>query len=396
MCFREPRICAVRLVKKRTNPLSGTRRLLVFSGLAVVLVLGIVVWRLAASADLTATPVVETASFPNSSGDIADDSAIWVNDSDPSASLVIADNKSDSGGGVGVFNMSGSLVSFLSVGKIGNVDLRRNFSLGGQNISLVGGNNRSNNTLELWKLDPATGTLTSVAARTISTSTGGENYGFCMYRNKISGKTYAFVTPIGSGNVQQFELFDNGAGKVDATSVRTLPINSITEACVADDDLGHLYLAQEEVSLWKYNAEPTSGTSRTAVATVDDGHVVEDLEGVSIAYGADGTGYIILSSQGDSTYAVYDRAGNNAFLKSFTVGNNGTIDAATGTDGLDVTSSNLGGSFTGGMLVVHDGSNSGGTTSNLKYVSLSQIVAVQQPPRDRGLGMPCLPRPWQC
>jgi 3-phytase len=117
------------------------------------------------------------------------------------------------------------------------------------------------------------------------------------------------------------------------------------------------------------------------VATVGDGDVVEDLEGVSIVYGANGTGYIILSSQGDSTYAVYDRAGNNAFLKSFTVGNNGTIDAATGTDGLDVTSSNLGGSFTGGMLVVHDESNSGGTTSNLKYVSLSQIVTVQQPPR---------------
>ncbi|MDP9984082.1 myo-inositol-hexaphosphate 3-phosphohydrolase [Pseudarthrobacter oxydans] len=48
------------------------------------------------------------------------------------------------------------------------------------------------------------------------------------------------MTPNRPGSVEQFELVDDGAGKVDAVPVRTLPVSSITESCVADDELGHL------------------------------------------------------------------------------------------------------------------------------------------------------------
>jgi 3-phytase len=57
----------------------------------------------------------------------------------------------------------------------------------------------------------------------------------------------------------------------------------------------------------------------------------------------------------------------------------GRIDAVSGTDGLDVTSYSVGPGFEKGMLVVHDESNSGGTTSNLKYVPLDEIVTVSPP-----------------
>ena len=318
-------------------------------------------------------PLVETVSFPGS-GDIADDSAIWVDRSDPSRSVVIADNKASTGGGVGVFDMTGQLLQFRADGMIGNIDLRENFPLAGGSAVLVAGNNRSNNTLSLWTLDTATRTLAPVNARSIPTSTGSSNYGVCMYHSKATNKYYAFVTPNGSGYVQQFELFDNGAGLVDATPVRTFPISSITESCVADDDLAHLYVSQEAVALWKYSAEPSGGDARTAVATVGDGNVVADLEGVAIAYGPEGTGYLFVSSQGSSRFAMYDRAGANGFVKTFSVVANGTIDAVTGTDGLDVTSRSAGPGFESGMLVVHDESNTGGTTSNLKYVPLGQIV----------------------
>lgn len=52
---------------------------------------------------------------------------------------------------------------------------------------------------------------------------------------------------------------------------------------------------------------------------------------------------------------------------------NGTIDYVTGTDGVDVTTSNAGPRFEQGLLIVHDEANPGGTTSNLKYVPLGAV-----------------------
>ena len=243
---------------------------------------------------------------------------------------------------------------------------------------LVGANNRTNNTLVLYSLDPATRTLSPVAARSIATF--APNLGFCLYHSKVSGKFYAFVTPNGAGSIQQFELIDNGAGQVDAALVRTLSMSSITESCVADDELGHLYVGQEDVAVWKYGAEPGAGAGRVSVDTAGGGRLVADIEGMSIAYGANGSGRLFVSSQGDSTIAVYDRAGSNPFVKKFRVGSNGTIDAVTGTDGIDVTTLNAGPQFEQGLLVVHDETNTGGTTSNLKYVPLKDVPATADPP----------------
>jgi 3-phytase len=315
-------------------------------------------------------PAVETVGF-SGSGDISDDSAIWVDQANPANSVVIADNKASSGGGIGVFGMDGKLIQFRPDGMIGNVDMKTGFPLAGQPVVLVGANNRTNNTLALYVLDTTTRNLSPIAARSIATF--APNYGFCLYHSSVSGKFYAFVTPNVSGGIQQFELFDNGAGKVDATLVRTLPINSITEGCVADDDLGQLYVGQEDVALWKYGAEPGAGETRVAVDTAGGGHLVADIEGMSIEYGPNGTGRLFVSSQGDSTIAVYDRAGSNTFLRKFSVGANGTIDAVTNTDGVDVTALNAGPQFEEGLLVVHDEENTGSTSSNLKYVPLNAV-----------------------
>lgn len=316
-------------------------------------------------------PVVETSSF-SGSGDVADDPAIWVDRANPANSVVIADNKSSTGGGIGVFGMDGKLLQFRPDGMIGNVDLRTGFPLSGESAVLVGGNNRTNDTLALWTLDPKTRTLDPVAAG--RTKTFAPNYGFCMYRSSASGKFYAFVTPNEEGFIQQFELADDGEGRVDAELVRELPVSSITESCVADDELGHLYVAQEDVGVWKYNAEPDAGTGRVSVDEAGAGRLVADVEGMAISYGPDGSGHLFVSSQGDSTIALYDRAGDNAFIRKFKVGGNGDIDAVSGTDGLDVTAENAGPQFGQGLLVVHDEDNSGGSTSNLKFIPLDSVL----------------------
>ena len=100
---------------------------------------------------------------------------------------------------------------------------------------------------------PPTIRLEDVAAREIEP--GISPGGFCMYHSPISGKYYAFVTS-SSGEVEQWEMFDNGSGKVDATLVRIFDVGGHTEGCVADDEYAVFYAAEEAVGIWKYGAEP--------------------------------------------------------------------------------------------------------------------------------------------
>lgn len=314
-------------------------------------------------------PTVETDSFKPSGSitDVADDSAIYANPTDPAASVVIAGNKDDVTGGIGVFDMQGKLLQFRQEGKIGNVDLRSGFPWGGKQVVLVAANNRTSDTLSFWQFDPATRQLSEPAGS--GTRTVSPNYGLCLYHSAMTGKFYVFVTQeTGASTMEQYELGEN-AGKVTATKVRSFDLGSITEGCVADDELGRLYVAQEDVGLWRYGAEPSAGTERAKIAAVGDGHVVADLEGVALAKGAGTTGYLVVSIQSESRFVTYDRE-TNAFLQSFRVGAGGAIDTVTQTDGLDISTASLGPGFSSGALVVHDGSNTGGESSNLKYIPL--------------------------
>ncbi|HEX2242560.1 MAG TPA: phytase [Gammaproteobacteria bacterium] len=319
-------------------------------------------------------PSVETDAF-SGSGDIADDSAIWLNTADPSQSVVIGDNKDESGG-LGVFDLSGRTIQFRQDGKIGNVDLRYNFHFGEHHISIVGANNVSDDTIILYGLNPETRQIEPIPG---NRPTVKSNYGFCFYHSQTSEKLYAFVTQEDGGSMEQHELVVNGSN-IDTAKVRDINVGGQSEGCVADDELGYLYVGEEEKGIWKYSAEPTGGSTRTAVDSVGAGRLTADVEGLALAYGSNGTGYLFVSSQGDSTFSVYQREGNNAFVKSFEIAAGNDIDEVSGTDGIDVVNANLGPSFPRGLFVAHDKSNAGGAASNLKYVPLNLIIDMKAPP----------------
>jgi 3-phytase len=323
-------------------------------------------------------PTVETAPVPNS-GDAADDPTVWVDKSTPSRSVVIGTDKQ---GGLAVYDLSsspaGKQLQYLSIGEINNVDIRYGFSLGGQSVDIVTAGNRTNNTLVIYKMNPSTRQLENVAARVITTESV---YGSCMYKSPVSGKFYYFVDNK-DGKVEQWELFATTGAKVDAKLVRSFDAGSQTEGCVADDELGHFYIGEEAVGIWKYSAEPTGGTTRTSVdkTTAQGGqNLVSNVEGLSIAYGMSGKGYLFASSQGDDSYMMYTREGNNTPLKKFKIASNGTIDGTSGTDGIDVTTASLGPAFPSGAFISQDGSNSGGN-QNFKLVPLQAIISGISPP----------------
>ena len=311
------------------------------------------------------TASVETQPVPHS-GDAADDAALWVHPTDTSLSTIIGTDKL---GGVAVYDLAGKQLSYRADGKLNNIDIRYNFPLAGKPTTLVAGSNRSNNSITIYTVNPSTRILEDIAARTISTEMA--IYGLCMYRSARTGKYYVFVNDK-NGAVQQWELFEN-SGKIDAKNVRLLLLGSQTEGCVADDELGHFYIGEEEVAIWKYGAEPAAGTTHARVDGVS-GHVAADIEGLSVYYAADGQGYLIASSQGNNQYVVYERAGANAYVTTFDIIDSATLDGTTETDGIDVTSFALGNAFPEGVFIAQDGSNNG--NQNFKLVPWREIARI--------------------
>ncbi len=275
----------------------------------------------------------------------ADDPAIWVHPTSPALSLVIGTNKNTSGG-LHVFDLNGTQLQFVAGGKHNNVDVRYGLPLGGQSVDIVSADDRNNNQLDLYKVDPATRQLTQVG----TIQAGIAVYGYALYHSRPTGKFYAFVSS-GDG-VEQWELLDQGAS-IGGRLVRTFPTTHLIEGIAADDELGDLYLAEEDYGIFKYGAEP--GDPTTNPVTVDvvgsSTQLVADVEGLTIYYRANGFGYLIASSQGNSRFVVYRREGANAHLGTFQI----AAGAATSTDGIDVINMALGSLYPLGMFVAHDG-----------------------------------------
>lgn len=310
---------------------------------------------LASKAIKNVTATVETAAVPID-GDAADDPAIWIHPDDPSLSTLIGTQKQD---GLIVYDLTGKQIQYITDGKMNNVDLRYGFPLNDKTITLVAASNRSNNTIALYQVNPTSRKLENIAARPIAVSLSDEVYGLCMYRSAQTGKYYVFINDK-DGEVEQWEMFANNRGRVDGKRVRYFSVSSQVEGCVADDVLGYFYLGEEDVGIWKFNAEPDGDDQRTLIdTTAVGGNVTANVEGLTIYYAGEKEGYLIASSQGNGTFSVYQRTGNNEYLGKFQIIVNDLlgIDAVSDTDGIDVTNVNLGQEFPYGFFVVQDGHN---------------------------------------
>jgi 3-phytase len=310
----------------------------------------------------------------HSSGDAADDPAIWVNRSNPSQSLIVGTDKKS---GLDLYDMQGRIVHHLSDGKMNNVDLREGFQLGGKSIVLVTASDRTRKAVAIYALDAANRQLIDIADG-LQPSGLSDPYGLCMYRSARSQKYYVFISDP-DGLVRQWELVPTKAGKVRAKAVRDIHFKSQTEGCVVDDQNGILYVAEEDVGLWRTSAEPRSGSEIRSIAEVAaNPQLKDDLEGVGLYDLGGGRGYLVVSSQGNNSYAVFRREGDQAYLGSFAVVADGArgIDGISETDGLEVTSDNLGPGFEHGAMIAQDGRNVlPSENQNFKAVSWTDIAA---------------------
>ncbi len=345
-------------------------------------------------------------------GSDSDDPAIYVHPDDIEASLVITTLKN---GGLAVYDLDGQEIQKIYPDDIryNNVDLVYGFNLDGEIIDLAVVSDRRNDTLAIFKIDPSRQQLTDVTSPSILETIFGVDdgeataYGLTTYTSPLTGKIYTFVSQADSNKIAQLELSSDGEGNVTAEITRTLSVtipdggeldDAQVEGMVVDRELGYLYVGQEEVGIWKFYAEPDSNETGTIIDTVKninpDSNLTADVEGLTIYYGEDGQGYLLASSQGDSSFAVYNRRGSNSYLGNFVIGedppfsplNEGGVDSVEESDGADIINVALGDKFPKGLLVVQDGSNETATVfqdpedgeiqnfnTNFKYIDLENL-----------------------
>lgn len=322
---------------------------------------------------VTVQSAVETsATRAQAMEDAADDPAIWVHPTDRSRSLVFGTNKQ---GGLAAYNLHGQEVAYYPVGKANNVDVLYHFPLGADTITLLGYSNRTDQSIDLWRIDPTDGTLTNIAAGALAVDTTliDDIYGFCFA--SIPGHQYMLINGK-NGLLQQFEL-QVIADKVGLQLVRSVQFPSQTEGMVADADLGYLYVGEEAGGIWKLRITPTD-TTRALIpnSSADNPNIRYDIEGLSIYRSGLKEGFLLASIQGNFSYAVFDRAGNNDYLGSFKITNAAAIDGVEETDGIDIVSDSLSPAYPAGLFVAQDGFNYAGDSlrsQNFKYVNWQAI-----------------------
>ena len=307
----------------------------------------------------TVAAVGETTAVATVNADAADDPAIWRNAADPAASLIVGTDKKD---GLYVYGLDGRVRDFNKAGRVNNVDLTEH---GGRIIVAASDrNDKANGKVALFTLDPATAKLTRLG--TVAAGKG-EAYGLCLYNGGAG--LFAFVV-MKDGTINHLAL-DLSGTRPAARNVRTLKLATQSEGCVVDSRTARLYVAEEDVGLWRFDAASTGNTTPVKIAAADGKAIVADAEGVAIAAeGAGNGGYLLVSSQGDNAYAVYKLADDH-YMGRFRIVP-GAVGATSETDGIAVATGDFGPRFPDGIMVAQDGDNAP-NAQNFKIVDWTSV-----------------------
>ncbi|MFF5425599.1 MULTISPECIES: phytase [unclassified Streptomyces] len=371
----------------------------------------------------------------------ADDPAIWRNASAPDRSLVVATAKE---GGLRVYDLDARLVQSIAAppaageddapGRFNNVDLVHGLKLSSGRADLAVTSDRGHDRLRFYRIDRdrAGGPLTDVtdpAAPPVFSQDQAEindqrtAYGLATWTDPSTGTSYALVSRRERTSIALLELLPAADGKVTYRKIRTLALPSSfqlpngtswspcgepdelpqVEGMVVDPANGMLYAGQEDVGVWRMRADLT-GTPKlidkvreygvpgvydeeTEECTpgTDPGYggtkISADVEGLTLLTESDGDGYILASSQGDDTFAAYDREVEDAneYEGGFRVtAANDTLDGSEECDGAAVLNAPLGSKYPNGLLVVQDGHDAPGDgdrdATNFKFVDLGKVM----------------------
>ena len=296
----------------------------------------------------------------DTAADAADDPAIWRNPADPAKSLVIGTDKK---AGIHVYSLAGKRLSFTPADRLNNVDLR---TVGTRVIAAASDRADVDTAhVSLFTLDTAAARLVPLGRFPVGP---GEAYGMCLWTRARDHALFGFVV-LKDGRIDQLAIDVSGTVP-KVTTVRSMKLASQAEGCVVDDRTGLLYVAEEDVGLWRFDADPAAPATATPIAQVDGKTLVADAEGLALAPSGRRGGYLVVSSQGDNAYTLY-RLPGVTYAGRFRIGG-GAIDGTSDTDGIDLMLGDFGPAYPGGLFVAQDGDNAP-DTQNFKFVSWTAV-----------------------
>ena len=346
-------------------------------------------------------PIYETPPI-DTRGDAAHDPAFWLNKEFPALSIVFGTDKR---AGMYAYNLRGDKITFSPVGQINNIDTRTlNLDFKNNNIktkkdySFLVGTNRSLNTVDLWIFidEEINDSMMSELSNTknnfqipvkpnFRVKSESNIYGTCAGVHPKYGFV-VFVTEDRGPNVEVYYLDGNGLNLL-----KTFSNGGESEGCVFDDENSTLFISEENVrgNLKAYKFDKNFDfVGKPFLIDSRRGQIFGDPEGVSIYKTDKNDGYIILSSQGDGKFNIYNRQAPYGFISSFKIIGNGSIDGVSDTDGIETLNYNLKckdnknqldfcDDFPLGVMIVQDGYNFTGenkVNQNFKLVSFEQIL----------------------
>ena len=285
----------------------------------------------------------------------ADDPVLWADAKDPARALWIGTDKSD---GLYVHGLDGKVRQFFADGPLNNVDLRDGFVVDGRSYVLIAAAERARFGIVTYLLDPAT---LEVKPYGFIPTDMGEPYGFCMGKR---GEAIYLMPNNKNGEARQYRVTAGPAGPV-ATLERTLKVATQTEGCVVDDEAQVFYLGEEDTGIWRFDFDPKAPAAPRLVYGVDGKVLTADVEGLTIM--RDGARrYLVASSQGDSTYPVWQIEGEAYVYKGRFAVEGGAIDNVTVTDGIDAWSGPIG-PYPQGAIAMHDTDDGDGKQQNDRH-----------------------------
>lgn len=326
---------------------------------------------LPACAPPAVVPVVQTASVTadaetvavKSGDDAADDPAIWRNAANPAASLIVGTDKQ---AGLYVYGLDGQVRDFNNAGRVNNVDLVE--TPAGVIVAASDRSDEAQAQIALFRLNTTTARLEPIGRVPAG---AGEAYGLCLWATPNvpdGGALTAFIV-IKDGTIRQIEL---DAAKASGRIVRTMKLATQSEGCVVDARTARLYVAEEDVGIWRFDARASGSVTPVKLAGVDGKRLVADVEGLAIAAEEAGNGgWLVASSQGDNAYTLY-RLADERFAGRFRIGQ-GRFGSTQETDGIAVMTGDFGPAFPQGLMVAQDGENS--PAQNFKLVGWGEIKA---------------------
>ena len=352
---------------------------------------------------------------------------------DSSRSIVVGTLKN---GGLAVFDLAGHAVQRVDYpdedARQNNVDVLYGARIGGRTLDLAVATERGLDHLRVFGIDPrgsaapAPGPLAELTVASPPILFEGDTdiagYGLATWLG-VDGTPYVAVSQRHRTTLVLLRLTAGPGGRigyeeVDRTvlpSTFSLPGGGSWTPCaeeegelpqvegmVADARRGFLFAAQEDVGVWRiavgggrfggphlFDRVREFGVPYTRTFDPDEEEFVceldedapsfgnpdlsADAEGLTIYRLAGARGYLLASSQGSSTFLVYDLTSLKQ-LRTFRIGV-GAADAVDESDGAAVMGVPLGSTFSQGLLVVHDGDDEPGEdATNFKYVRWQDVA----------------------